>query len=298
MKLSIREDKKWFWYLILAVFFTVLLLYIKFPSEAVTNYIRVQAEKSFPDLNISFKKIGLTLSPGIKIKGLTISFKTDPGAPVYFSEKSSLRVSIPGWLKGDPKYYFESYVKGGRISGIVEEKKEVKKDRVDATIDIEGIKLDENIFIHPVINERVEGVLTGKIIFMGNLSDPITGTTELSLNMADGKVKFLKPFLGMDRVNFKRINFSGVFDNRRLNIKDLKMTGGPLNGSASGTVRISNNLLNSRLNLKAEIEPLPSLSQEMPDVGKAINLMKNRMKDGKLRFDITGTPDRPLPKIR
>lgn len=296
MKLNIKEDKQWLWYTIFAVCFTILLLYIKFPSEAVTKYVRVEAEKNFPDLNINFRKIGLALSPGIKIEGLRVSFKEAPDTPVYISEKSSIRISILSWLKGDPKYYFKSNVKGGEISGFIEEKNELKKERMDATIDIKGVKLDENSFIHPIVRERIEGILSGKVTFMGNLSDPIRGNSVLSLNLSEGSYKLKEPFLGINRIGFKNINLSGIINNQRFNIKDMKMTGGPFSGTATGTVRInSSNLFNSRLDLKAEIEPTPSLAQDMPGVER---LIKNMMKGGKLRVDLQGTIESPSFKIR
>ena len=151
MYLTFKKNNQWLWYLIFAVCLAVVLLYINFPSEALTNYVKIQAEKSNPDINIDFDKIALTLSPGIKIRGLRISLKADPGTPVYVSEKTSIRVSIFNLLKGNPKYYFDSSVNGGSISGFLEEKNEVQKERVDITIDIEGIKLDENLFIHPPV---------------------------------------------------------------------------------------------------------------------------------------------------
>ena len=298
MHLSIKDNRQWLWYLIYAVSLTVVLLFIMFPADALKNYILVQAEKRYPDICIDFKKIGFTLSPGIKIHGLSISLSKDPATPVYVSEKTTIRVSVLDWIKGDNKYSFKSATKGGMISGFLKEKNEVKKERIDATINIDGIRLDENIFIHPVLSERLEGILTGKITFMGNLSDPLKGTAEISLDLVDGRIRLKKPILDLNVLEFKKIDLSGVIDNRRLNIKDLNMTGGPMNGSATGSVRINNDLLNSRLNIKAEIEPSSSLSKDMPEVGNAINMMKNIMKNGKLRIDIQGTIYRPLPKIR
>lgn len=294
MKLNIKEDKQWLWYTIFAVCFTILLLYIKFPSEAVTKYVRVEAEKNFPDINIDFKKIGLALSPGIKIEGLRVSLKEDPDTPVYISEKSSIRVSIISWLKGSSKYYFKSMVKGGEISGFLEEKKELKKERIDATIDIKGVKLNENSFIHPIVSERIEGILSGKVTFMGDLSDPIRGNSELSLYLSEGSFKLKEPFLGINRIGFKNINLLGIIDNLRFNIKEMKMTGGPFNGTATGSVRInSSNFFNSRLNLETEIEPTPSLAQDMPEVERYI-----KMKGDKLKVDLLGPLDNITYKFK
>ncbi|MBN2419236.1 MAG: hypothetical protein JXL81_07615, partial [Deltaproteobacteria bacterium] len=121
---------------------------------------------------------------------------------------------------------------------------------------------------------------------------------EIFLDIADGRIKLKEPVLDMNVLEFKDINISGVMDNRRFTVKDLNMTGGPVSGNATGTVQIDNVFLNSRLNLRAELEPSPDLSRDMPEVGNAINAMKNLMKDGKFRLDIQGTLDRPLPKFR
>ena len=296
--LMIIKNNSRLWYIIYAVVLTVLFLYVMFPSAALTKYIREQVEKRYPDINISFNKVNLSLLAGIKIRGLKISSRENPGIPVLISEKSSVRISIPAWLKGDPRYYFESKVKGGEISGFVEEKNSVNKDRIDASIDIENVKLDGNVIIHPVISKRLEGILTGKIKFMGELPDLLRGNAEISLDLADGTFKLVNPVLDINEIGFKKISLSCVLDNRRLSIKDLIMTGGPVNGSATGTVLLSNNLFSSRLGLTGEIEPSPSLFQDMPKVGKAINLIKNGMKDGKLKIEIHGTLEKPLYKFR
>ena len=296
--LMIIKNNSRLWYIIYAVVLTVFFLYVMFPSTALTKYIREQVEKRYPDINISFNKVNLSLLAGIKIRGLKISSRENPGIPVFISEKSSVRISIPGWLKGDPRYYFDSKIKGGEISGFVEEKNSVNKDRIDASIDIENVKLDGNVIIHPVISKRLEGILTGKIKFVGDLPDLLRGNAEISLDLADGRFKLVNPVLDINEIGFKKISLSCVLDNRRLSIKDLIMTGGPVNGSATGTVLLSNNLFSSRLGLTGEIEPSPSLFQDMPEAGKAINLIKNGMKDGKLKIEIYGTLEKPLYKLR
>ena len=294
MRLNIKDNKR-LWYLVFAVCLTVLLIYIKFPSEALINYIRVEAEKRYTDINIDFDKADLTIPAGIKIQGLRISLKEDPDTPVYVSEKSSVRVSVTGWLTGGPKYYFASTVNGGTISGFLEEKKEGEKERIEASIDIEDVKLDENIFIHPVISQRIEGTLTCSIKFIGDIPDFLRGNVEVSLDLVDGRFYFKKPFLDMDTMEFKKISMSGILDNRKLDIKDLSMTGQHMNGNATGTVQISNNFPDSRLNIKTEIEPLPSLYRQMPRVGKLINALKNKKNEGKLQYNIQGTIDSPIP---
>ncbi len=297
--LMITNEKSRLCYIIYVVVLTGFFLYVMFPSRALSNYVKSKVEKRYPEVSISFEKIGLSISPGLKIMGLKIALKQNADTPVYVSEKSSVRFSIPGWLKGNPKYYFKSKVKGGAISGFLEEKDSANKERVDVTIDIGGITLDKDLFIHPVISQRLEGILTGKIKFMGESNGLLSGNTEISLYLAEGKLKLVNPILNLNEISFNKISLSSILDNRRLNIKDLIMTGGPINGTATGAVQLDNNILSSRLRLSMEIEPLPSLFRNMPEAGNATNnLIKDMMKNGKLKIDIQGTLEKPSYEFR
>lgn len=76
------------------------------------------------------------------------------------------------------------------------------------------------------------------------------------------------------------------------------MTGRLINGTTTGNIQLKDDILSSRLNLKAKIEPLSSLLQENPLAAKAVSLMKKRMKNGKFTIDIKGTIDKPSLKFK
>jgi type II secretion system protein N len=288
------KGKNRYWYLIYIAVLLVVFLYVMFPDNVLNSFINVQAEKRFPDLNIRFEKTGFIFPLGIKIRGLEVALKDNPDELLYVSKETSVRVSVLNLLFGDTKLAFSSKVNGGEISGIFEEK---DKETCNITADMADIIFDEKPFIHPELSREIEGTLSGKINFTGELAGYIRGIGNISLKMVNGRFKQTIPLFDVDGIKFEMISLKGVLDNMNLNIKDLSMTGGPFNGKAKGDIQLKQDILLSGLRLSAEITPAPGMKKEMPEVARAIESSKI-MKGGKLRFDIQGTISNPLPVIR
>jgi type II secretion system protein N len=283
-----------YWYLIYIAVLLVVFLYVMFPDSILNSFLSAQAEKRFPDFNISFKKTGFTLPLGVNIRGLEVALKDNPDEPLYVSEKTSVRVSITGLLFGHMKLTFSSRVNGGEISGVFEEK---DKDGCNITAVIEDIILDGKPFIHSELSEYIEGTLSGKINYNGEFAGYIRGNGNISLEMVNGGFKLPIPLFDVEGIRFERVSLTGVLDNINLNIKDLSMTGGPFNGRAKGDVQLKEDIFSSGLRLSAEITTTPAMKKEMPEVSRAIESSKI-MKGDKLLLDIKGTLTKPLPVIR
>lgn len=295
MNISSLKNKKWFWYTAYIILLTVFFLYILFPSGLFTDFIKLEAEKNIPGINVEIDKIRPSVMFGINISGLKISSDENPETAIFNSEKTSISFSVIDLLKGRIKCRFKSAVKGGRISGFFSKK---DKDNIDALIEFKNINLDDKAFIHPVLNQRIEGALKGKVLFSGDPGNPVKGNTELFMELTRGRFKFKKTFFGINDIDVRGLDFSGEISNRKFLIKKLDLTGALMNGTASGSIDLAEDLLASRLNLKAEIEPSSALQHDNPDAGKALQLIENKKKDGKFFLIIGGTIDKPLPKFK
>ncbi|MBN1908012.1 MAG: type II secretion system protein GspN [Deltaproteobacteria bacterium] len=283
-----------YWYLVYIAVLLILFLYVMFPDRVLNSFLSAQAEKRFPDLNISFEDTGFILPLGIKIKGLEVALKDNPYVPIYVSEKTSIRVSITGLFFGGNKVTFTSRVNGGEISGVFEER---DKESCNITVDIDDIILDGRPFIHPDTGKYIEGMVSGRISFTGNPSDFIKGKGDISLEVNKGRIKPAMPLFDIRDIGFERISIAGALDKMRFTIKDMSMKGGPFNGSARGDVQLNRDIFSSGLMLSAKITPGPSMEKDIPDVARAIK-SSGIMKNGRLIFDIEGTLTKPLPVIR
>ncbi|NLA76006.1 MAG: type II secretion system protein GspN [Deltaproteobacteria bacterium] len=279
------------------VYIAVLLiffLYVMFPDSILKGFLSSQAEDLFPDLSVRFEDAGFILPLGIKIRGLEVALKDSPHRPLYVSEKTSVRVSVPGLLFGGTKLTFSSRVNGGKLSGFYKEK---DKDICSISIDIDDIALDGNPFILPETGKYIEGRLTGRISFAGSLSDFINGKGSIFLEAKKGRIKPSMPLFDIRDIGFENISLTGALVNMRFNLKDLSMKGGPINGKARGDVQLKSDIISSGLKFSVEITPTPEMKSEMPDIAMAIE-SSNMLKNGRLRLDIQGTLTNPIPVIR
>lgn len=283
-----------FWYPVYIALLLILFLYIMFPGSLLKNYLSAQAEKRFPALSIRFEEAGFILPLGIKIRGLEVALRDNPYVPLYESEKTLIRVSIPSLLFGDMRITFSSRVNGGEISGVYEEG---DKDICNITAIIDDIILDEKPFIHPKTCKYIEGLFKGKVRFTGNPSDLATGNGDIYLEAVKGSIKPAMPLFDVRDIGFEKIGLTGVLDNMRLNLKDISITGGPFNGRAKGDIQLKRDIYSSGIKLSAEITPGPTMKKEMPEVLRALESSK-LMKGGKLRLNIEGTLENPTPVIR
>lgn len=283
-----------YWYLLYIAVLLVIFLYIMFPDSILKGFISAQAEKRFPDLSIKFEKTGFILPLGIKIRGLEVALKDNPYEPIYESEKTTVRVSVTGLLFGDVKLTFSSRVNGGEISGVFKEK---DKEGCNITAVIDAIILDGKPFIHPELSEYIEGTLSGKVAYTGELAGYIRGNGDISLEMVNGRFNLVMPLFDVDGIGFKRVSLTGALDKMNLNIKDLMVTGGPFNGRVKGDVQLKQDILSSGLRLSAKITTAPDMKKEMPELLRAIESSKI-MKNGSVLLDIQGTLKKPLPVIR
>jgi type II secretion system protein N len=293
MMQALKGNKR-YWYLLYIAVLLALFLYVMFPDSILNSFLSAQAEKRFPDFNISFKKTGFTLPLGVSIRGLEVALKDNPDEPLYVSEKTSVRVSITGLLFGHMKLTFSSRVNSGEISGVYKKK---NKDGCNISAVIDDIILDGKPFIHPELSRKIEGTLNGKINYTLESTGDMRGNGDISLEIINGRFKPPIPLFDVDGIGLERVRLTGVLDNMILNIKDLVITGGPFNGSVKGDVQLKKDLFSSGLRLSAEIIPTPAMKKEMPELLRAIESLK-LMKGGKMLFDIKGTLTKPLPVIR
>ena len=287
------KNRKWLWYGIYCFALIIIFLYILFPSEVLKGYMINRAGDVYPDLKVKLNDISLSFPVGIQIEGLGISLEKDPDVIIYNSDNTNIRPGILSYFAGSRKYYFQSSTMGGNISGYLKNKVDNGKNGITAKVIFKEIHLDNRVFIHPVINRRVEGTARGEINFKGDLASPVDGDFDVSLELSKGKLKLLNPILQLSEIVFDKATLKAEMKNNIMEISSAELAGNGLKAMASGTVRLNNNFLTSRLDLKGEIEFSSTFFKNMPDVGEAVSALTGGREDGKLSFNLRGTIEKP-----
>lgn len=290
---DIMKKKERLWYGVYCFVLIILFLHILFPSETLKKYILHEADRVYPDMKVDFDEINLSFPMGIKLEGFRISNENNPDINVYESDVTTITSGIFAYLAGNRRYSFRSSTMGGNISGYVDTRDNNEKNGQKARINFRDIHLENRVFIHPLITRRLECLARGEINFAGDISSPEKGDLDISLELSDGKIKLLKPILRLSEIGFHKVNLTAKMKNKKINITDTELAGDGINGTASGTIRLNNDFMTSRLDLIGELEFSSTFYQDMPDIQNAINILTSGREDGKLSFNVKGTIEKP-----
>ena len=159
--------------------------------------------------------------------------------------------------------------------------------------------LDLELSLALRIDEKLDHVVQSEVRVLNHLPLVVKGRIlgEAELIFSQGKVEVNLPFLNNDTVEFDRVVIKCNLKNRSLNLGRMEFTGPALNASISGNIILNRQWLQSRLNLRGEIEPLPELIQKLSDNPSTLDFLKRRLKSGKLTFTVSGTLDNPQMRI-
>ncbi|MFC1838703.1 type II secretion system protein GspN [Thermodesulfobacteriota bacterium] len=289
---EIIKKKERLWYGVYCFVLLILFLYLLFPSKALDKFIIQEANRVYPDLKVKIGETNISFPLGIKIESIEVTTENIPDI-VFESDITKIKPGILSYVSGNRKYSFQSSTMGGNISGSVHYKNNSEKNGDKANIRFKDIRLGKRTFIHPVISRKLECIANGEINFIGDISSPVNGNFNLSLELFDGNIKLINPISQLSDIGFHKLTLAAEMENRFINITSMQLAGEGIKGFASGNIRVINNFMASRLDLKGELEFSSTFYQDMPDIQNAINILTSGREDGKLSFNVKGTIEKP-----
>ena len=111
--------------------------------------------------------------------------------------------------------------------------------------------------------------------------------------VSSGTVQLLQPVFGLEYVNFNSVGVKAALKNRTITLSELELTSAELKGTLSGSIVLSPDLKRSAVNLRGNVEPFAAFFGKDGDGAGAMELIKGRLKKGKLYFSIRGTLGEP-----
>lgn len=270
----------------------LVLLYSKFPSDAVRNYVEFTVESRISPMVLRIGSVDLELPPGLVLKDVRVSRRDGPGKIFFSAGDLRIRPEPGKLIRGIPSAAIHCRAYGGSISGALSLSERRLHGPVAADVALNGIRIEDNAALQEFIGRSVRGVLDGTVTFSGPPGNPWTGDAEIRLVARDGNFEIMQPLLGLDILEFSRLVLNGDLKDRRFNLTHGDIEGPDYRGSLTGTVIPGENLTESRVNLQGWIEPFPSFFTRKEASG-ALNFARQRLKQGKLNFSIRGTLGNP-----
>lgn len=289
MKRFISKNKQWFGYLLFALILTVALLYYRFPSDALLDYLETTAERVNPRLALSVDHVAIGFPIGLKFGETEVALKDVPKGVILRADSLMLKPRIGSLLRGKSDFSFHCLAYEGDISGRVYFNQDLTRGSIDTEIELKDIRLGDHAYLTHLIGRHVEGTLGGTVSYRGSYNVLMDGSGEANLSISQCKLELLEPFLTFKSIDFNEIEIEMALKKDNIKVARLEMKGQELHGTLSGTITLKEEFAKSSLNLRGTIEPFAAFFKSTPGTHVTVELFKQRLKRGKLSFVINGT---------
>lgn len=289
MKKTIRKKGKWIGYLLYCVLLTAALLYYRFPSESIADYLESVVAKANPRIILSLESLRPGFPLSVDLIDAKISLKKAPRKPLLRVKNVSLRPEAWAFLHGTPVYHFDAYVYAGNIKGDVRFENQELIAPFTTTMKLKDLHIGRHPYLSPLIGRDVSGILGGDIVYTGQYTNLIEGVGEAILSISEGRVKLLQPILGLESLQFDRLSMKITLKNKKVALSDVGLEGRAVKGQLSGIIILNNDIPASRLDLRGTLEPLGGLFGNLKGDSNSLKFLRKSLKSLKRSFVIRGT---------
>jgi type II secretion system protein N len=287
------KKRKWFGYTIYCTMLTVLLLYYRFPSGELRDYLRVAVSNLNTPILLSVDRVTPWLPFGLRLEKTEFTLKDSPTTRIFWSDSLLVKPDLWSFLKKENRYCFECMAYGGDARGCVLFSENNVSAPFSTEVEVENVQIGDNEYINGLLGRMINGNLSGTMHYSGQRKDLISGNGGANLTLADGSVELLLPILGMNSISFSEIIVHIALNKRKINLDRFDLSGPQLKASLSGNINLRRRISGSTLDLKGAIEPYPAFFNGAAGGSSTMGILTQRLKTGTLRFIIRGTLREP-----
>ncbi|MCE5262224.1 MAG: type II secretion system protein GspN [Deltaproteobacteria bacterium] len=241
-------------YILAGIAMLVLLLYLRFPSESVTDYIKALAAVRFPGMLLSIDTVQPAVPPGVKIVNATAGFRGRPEATLH-ADRLTLQ---PGWLslfRGRFAWVLAAEGYGGEARGRVDYADLLTfRGPLSAEANFREIRIEKCAWLRDALARQITGTLKGSFSFSGVTGALNNGTGNLDFTLTNGTYQLLESLFGFDRLDFSKVDAKVSFRNGALKIAALTLSGEKIRISLKGNILLADDIHDSQIDLTGTIE--------------------------------------------
>jgi type II secretion system protein N len=291
--LPMAKYRKWLAYVLFAAVASGVFLYICFPSEAVQQYLEGSATGFDPSLALRVDRIRLAFPFGLKLESPDLGLKESPGISLFKADSFVLMPSIRTLTLRRPALGFDCRAYAGKIQGVIALEKFSLEGPFDSHIEITGVRLGQYPLLREWLKRDLTGTMSGIMTYVCSRGNYLQGSGNGDFSILDGSVRFAQPFLGVESLDFHRIDARIVIEKQEISLPRLEFKGKQMEGMVSGTIHLNPNFQKSTLNLKLAVKPLADFLADEENFFDAAQFLTQRLTSGNFTIVIRGTVARP-----
>lgn len=293
----IGKNKKWVAYVLFGILVAAGLLFYRFPSEAIRDYLEAKVDRINPQWALSIEQVSPSVTLGLKLLKAQLYRQASPERFLLRADALSLRLSLWSLLKGELKFCFDGFAYDGVLEGCTSFEKTDLASPFTTSLTLKDVRVGEEGSVRGLLGRNIKGILRGTITYRGRSDRLIGGTGEADLNLTDGQLELLQPILTMNAIDFNTVSIKMILKNRRVNLSRVELKGRNMRGTVSGIVSLRREIMNSRLDLRGTIEPFADFFKSLAGTRDTVKLFRQRLKRGTLSFTVRGTLKEPRIKF-
>lgn len=288
------KNGKWLGYLVYTMVLTTGLLYYRFPSDAIQAYLVSEAANADPPMVLTMGTLRPGFPPRLDLVDAAISLRETPQQALIQAGSISIAPAPWSFIAGAPRYHVDAHAYNGNIEGHVSLERHAVNAPFAVSLRLKGLHIGLHPYVLSLLGRDVSGVLDGDIHYAGLPNSITDGAGEGILSISDGRVKLLQPILGLEAIDFDRLNMKLALKDRRLSLAHVELEGRSIKGELSGTVMLNADISRSRLDLKGTLEPLGGLLETMKGNTATLSFLRQGLKKLHRSFVIQGTFKNPV----
>lgn len=252
-RLRMARGARWIGYTFFVVVLVGVSLYLCFPSELLRDYLQRSTARLAPDVFLRIRAVEPALPFGLELADAWVGLSRRPGAPVFRADRLWVGPSLRTLSLMRPAIRFDCEAYGGKIKGVVGLREFRWGGPIRSNIGITSLRLEEYPNLQEWLQGDLTGTMSGKVVYVGAPGDLLHGSGEVELSILDGTYRFPEPFLGMEAVEFDRIDTQMVFEEEKISLARFDFQGEEMEGTASGVIHLHPNIAQSTLDLKVSL---------------------------------------------
>jgi len=239
----------------------LVFLYLRFPGEAVMDYLKAAVAAQYPGATLSIDTVRPSFPPGLALSNITVGLRNRPD-PILRVDDLTVRPGGLALLRGRLAILAAAAGYGGEVRGKVEFSRLFSfQGPLTAAVDIRDVRVDKWAWLRELFVRQVTGTLKGAINLTGTAEALKNGTGTVDFTLTNGTYPLQEPFLGLDKIDYSRVEGKGSFRNGALKVTQLTLTGDKLRCSLKGNILLADDFQASKLDLNGTIE-LPLLGNK------------------------------------
>lgn len=254
-----------------------LFLYLRFPAEAVTDYVKAAAAIRFPGMTLSIDAVQPAVPPGVELVNVTAGFRGRPEGTLH-ADRLAAR---PGWLslfRGRFAFLAAAEGYGGEARGRVEYADLFSlQGPLSAEANFREIRIEKCAWLRDAMARQITGTLKGSFSFSGTAGALNNGTGNIDFTLTNGTYQLLESLLGFDRMDFSKVDAKISFRNGALKIAGLTLSGEKVRVSLKGNILFADDIRESQIDLNGTIEiPLQNNKRVAMAIGGTLGNPKTK----------------------